>query len=176
MTKRDDISMEAPKPSDPRQPVSARRRLIRGAFTTPVVLTVCSGSAFAASFSCNPLSNTPQGPAVFGGNTGFRTLQIHKVGTSCFVLVSDANTISIGTVPTSAFPAGTTNTFGGNSYYGFDTSTFAATSATPPAAPVASGTFVVARFNSSGQVNGVGATNSSTNTALSSSCWMSLKA
>ena len=48
------------KPQDSRAVVSARRRLIRGAFAAPAALTLYSGGAFAApSFTCVARQNQP---------------------------------------------------------------------------------------------------------------------
>lgn len=43
--------------------VTARRRLLRGSFAAPTVLTLCSGSALAASSALRCFSNAPAGVA-----------------------------------------------------------------------------------------------------------------
>lgn len=44
------------------QRMMARRKLVRGAFAAPAMMTVCSGSAFAASSALRPLSTRCSSP------------------------------------------------------------------------------------------------------------------
>jgi hypothetical protein len=45
----------------PAAPSSARRRLLKGSFATPAIMTLCSGSALAASSALNRIANLPNG-------------------------------------------------------------------------------------------------------------------
>ena len=75
---------DLPKP----QPTSARRRLIRGALSAPALMTVCSGSAFAAASSTRALANaanavTPPAAWVTPGPDTYIRVPLYKVTESC---------------------------------------------------------------------------------------------
>ncbi len=77
--------MDHPDPPTPHQ-VSARRRLIRGALTAPALMTVCSGSAFAAASNLRCLANAANAttpPSTWGSSSPdtFLRVRLYKVTT-----------------------------------------------------------------------------------------------
>lgn len=171
--------MHSPSQRPPSTP-AARRKLVRGLFAAPALMTVCTGSAFAAQSSLRCLaqhvaSNTSITPKVGGLDTWTR-VQLHKAtdgkyyvsGTQLSTVFVNSNSFypAVGTwleidVTTGAVVAGT---------YGTPNTTM------PPGATLTyTGLqYVVVRFDATGSVTGVGTAGTGAN--VGASCWNSFKA
>ena len=171
------------KPQDSRAAVSARRRLIRGAFAAPAALTLYSGGAFAApSFTCVARQNQP-GNAINApvnpNNTFVRVRNFRLINgmsaTNVAFFVSGADVASLlppgGSYLTSTqwqcvAITGTGLGFKVGDVY-FNPHSASGNS------PVATTTFIAVRIDGGGKV--VGVQNVFTgNTALTMSCWTSI--
>lgn len=64
MKQEDNNLQDQPSGASGRALTSARRRLIRGAFTAPVALTLCSGAAIATTSNSRCISNQAATPAL----------------------------------------------------------------------------------------------------------------
>ena len=171
------------KPQDSRAAVSARRRLIRGAFAAPAALTLYSGGAFAApSFTCVARQNQP-GNAINApvnpNNTFVRVRNFRLINgmsaTNAAFFVSGADVASLlppgGSYLTSTqwqcvAITGTGLGFKVGDVY-FNPHSASGNS------PVATTTFIGVRIDGSGKVVGVQNVFSG-NTALRISCWTSI--
>lgn len=171
------------KSQDPSATVSARRRLIRGAFAAPAALTLYSGGAFAApSFTCVARQNQPgnaiNAPAnpnnTFVRVRNFRLINGMSAANAAF-FVSGADVASLlppgGSYLTSTqwqcvAITGTGLGFKVGDVY-FNPHSASGNS------PVATTTFIGVRIDGGGKV--VGVQNVFTgNTALTMSCWTSI--
>ena len=82
-----EICMHHPDLPDPPKTV-ARRRLIRGALSAPALMTVCSGSAFAAGSNMRALANaanavTPPAAWITPGPDTYLRVPLYKATVSC---------------------------------------------------------------------------------------------
>lgn len=160
---------------------AVRRKLVRGAFAAPAILTVCSGNAIAAQSSLRCLAthvanNTSVTPKVGGLDTWSR-VQLFKA-TDGKYYVSGTQVSSVYTTSNSWYPAvGTWLEI--NSTTGAVATTGAYTvsnSVTPPGATLTytSPQYVVVRFDAAGNVTGIGTAGSGAN--VGASCWTSFRA
>jgi len=174
--------------------VSARRRLLRGAFVAPAALTLCSGSAFAATSISACVSNQNKvGSIVTKGigvdSTGWVRVQIYQTsltGKDSSLWVKGGDLVVLATAPAGkpALPTpyltatqfecvgagdSTGNTSGyvvGNVY----------SSSTPPVAPspliAVNATYATVRVDSTGKIVQV-ADFGSGGSAIGTTCWTS---
>ena len=143
---------------------NARRRLIRGAFAAPAIMTVCSGRVFAASnLNCIVKQTTFPGVTTSLNADTFKRTQVYKIGSKFYVLglniVNDVGDKASGYITT-----GQVHEF------------FVATNQTAAGLPITapSGTaqaqqyWAALRFDASGRVVGVG---SGVGYGVTGSCW-----
>jgi hypothetical protein len=162
---------------------AARRRLIRGALAAPAVMTVCSGSAFAAASNMRCLANatapgneitvtvyTSNDPAALDG---FVRVRLYTKGSSngakYYLRGSDlgANVASGSGLP------------GTGEWQEFDLKAGSATEnrlvgdklTSQPGGTALSDKYAGVRFNANGEISGVG--DSGSGSALGTSCWNS---
>lgn len=157
-------------------PVSARRRLLRGTFAAPTVLTLYSGGALAqasANLRCVVNQNQPgtaitSGPTIVVDTSNSTYLRVALRETSSpttknWILGSDlpANRSSPPTLPSNT------------QYYAFDAvaNTIATGPSIPPPTPVVVAKYAVLRVDATGKVVGVGA--GIGGSAIGKSCWTS---
>lgn len=174
---------------------SARRRLIRGAFSAPAALTLYSGSSFAAASNGACLArrtSNPVNPGEVGSATSdvYMRVQVRAKGTgsgaSRWVSGTDLLNVplSFTPVPSPAIPTSKSFLSSNNWYCLAAGDTSGNTSGYLPgqiysdAAAIAGGTpalvpnaFVALRVDSTGMV--VGVTDTAGASALSRSCWTS---
>ena len=174
--------MHSPSQSPPSTP-AARRKLVRGLFAAPALMTVCTGSAFAAQSSLRCLaqhvaSNTDITPKVGGLDTWTR-VQLHQTGQGFNLkyYISGSQLAAVFTNSNSVYPAVGTwleiNVSTGAvapGIYGTPNPTM------PPGATLAytPPQYVVVRFDNTGNVTGVGTAGTGAN--VGASCWNSFKA
>lgn len=161
--------VESPKPH-----LAARRKLVRGVFAAPAIMTVCSGNAFANASSLRCLArnvnvNTNATPKVGGLDTWTR-VQLHQSGSSYYV--SGTHVSSVFANSNSVYPAV-------GSWLKIDGTTGAAigsvTTNTPsnPMLNYSNPKYVVVRFDATGNVTGIGTAGAGAN--VGASCWNSFK-
>jgi hypothetical protein len=162
----------------PNQQQAARRKLVRGVFAAPALMTVCSGSALASQSSIRCLArhvsdNTDVMPKV-GSLDNWTRVQLHKASDGKFY-VSGSHVASVFTTSNSVYPAvGTWLQINGTAGtpVGSPSTTMPAGSTlgytTPPPK------YVVVRFDTAGNVTGVGTAGTGSN--VGASCWNSFKA
>ncbi len=152
----------------PSQKQAARRRLVRGVFAAPAIMTVCSGSAFAAGSSLRCLQSQCANPSVqpvANALDGWLRVQLWQTGTttpSYFVCGADlqiykrtSNTVYLGTTQWQPFNIAT-NVSGAN--------------CAAPSGAVRCAKYATVRFDAAGNVVGVG---SGTGSAVAGTCWSS---
>lgn len=160
----------------PNQQQAARRKLVRGVFAAPALMTVCSGSALASQSSMRCLArhvhdNTNVTPKV-GSLDNWTRVQLHRA-TDGKLYVSGSHVASVFTTSNSVYPAvgtwleidGTTGAPVGSALTTMP-SGCTHTYATPK--------YVVVRFDTAGNVTGVGTAGAGSN--VGASCWNSFKA
>lgn len=171
-------SVRTPHPTPPSQPM-ARRKIVRGLFAAPALMTVCTGSAFAAQSSLRCLAthvtnNTSALPKVGGLDTWTR-VQLHKATDSKYY-VSGSQLAAVFVNSNSVYPA--VGTWLGIKADGtVATGTYSTPQTTmPPGATLTytSPQYVVVRFDNMGSVTGVGTAGTGAN--VGASCWTSFKA
>lgn len=151
---------------------SARRRLIRGAFSVPAVLTVSGGSAFAAASNILCVQGVSPFPAVFSGtappttDTIFR-IPIYTIGTGTYVRGVD--------VPTALAAKAVVGFMTATQVWAFNVTTNQTSGSpvsTPSGTPTAQNKWAALRFDTTGMLVGVGV-GPSNQYALTGSCWNS---
>lgn len=158
----------------PKSQLAARRKLVRGVFAAPAILTVCSGNAFAntSNLRClarNVSDNTSATPKVGGLDTWTR-VQLHQSGGLYYV--SGTHVSSVFVHSNTVYPAV-------GSWLQIDATSGApigVPTTTTPSNPIlnyASPKYVVVRFDGTGSVTGVGTAGSGAN--VGASCWNSFK-
>jgi hypothetical protein len=162
----------------PNQQQAARRKLVRGVFAAPALMTVCSGSALASQSSIRCLArhvsdNTNVMPKV-GSLDNWTRVQLHKASDGKFY-VSGSHVASVFTTSNSVYPAvGTWLQINGTAGtpVGSPSTTMPAGSTlgytTPPPK------YVVVRFDTAGNVTGVGTAGTGSN--VGATCWNSFRA
>lgn len=167
----------------PTQKQAARRKLVRGVFAAPALMTVCSGSAWATGSSLRCLTrhvtdNTSATPKV-GGLDSWTRVQLHKA-TDGFYYVSGTQVQSVYTTSNSWYPApgswlkvdiATGNVPATGGYSVATPGTVAPSGAT---LSYTSPQYVIVRFNATGNVTGIGTAGTGAN--VGDSCWNSFKA
>ena len=147
---------------------SARRKLIRGVFAAPAVLTVASGSAFAAASNLRCISQTtfPPVTTTAGADTFYR-LQVKQIASKTYVLGSDIAkdirdkvSVYMTTTQMHEFNVALNQTVGMP----------LAAASTPT--PQTQASFAAIRFSPTGAVIGVGSAGAPGG-AASGSCWNS---
>lgn len=160
---------ESPKPHQ-----AARRKLVRGVFAAPAIMTVCSGNAFANTSNLRCLARnvtdvTNATPKVGGLDTWTR-VQMHQSGTAYYVSGSHVRNVFVNS--NSVYPAA-------GSWLQIDGTTGAAmgsVTTTSPSNPILNydnPKYVILRFDGSGNVTGVGTAGAGVN--VGASCWNSFK-
>jgi hypothetical protein len=150
--------------------LTARRRLIRGVFATPAVLTVASGSAMAAS-NIRCIQSVKTFPAVYSGTTPPSTdtiirIRVYKYGSLRCVRYQD--------VPTAYASNAGAGFMGSGQVWEFDVTnnrTLGSPRDTPNSAALALDKWAALRFDATGKLVGVGA--ASDGWAITGSCWNS---
>ncbi len=152
---------------------AARRKLVRGVFAAPAIMTVCSGSALATTSSMRCLSNqvtgNPMTLPVSNALDNYCRVRLWETGTSPSVAywIKGAdlqvykrtnNTVYISSTDWQQFNI-TTNQTG-------------ATQGAAPVSCIQSSKYAVVRFNAAGNVVGVGATPTGSS-AVAGTCWAS---
>ena len=161
--------VESPKPH-----LAARRKLIRGVFAAPAIMTVCSGNAFANTSNLRCLARnvtdlTNATPKVGGLDTWTR-VQMHQSGTAYYVSGTHVSSVFVNS--NSVYPAV-------GSWLQIDGTTGAAigsvTTSTPsnPILNYTSPKYAIVRFDGAGNVTGVGTAGAGYN--VGASCWNSFK-
>jgi hypothetical protein len=161
----------------PNQQQAARRKLVRGVFAAPALMTVCSGSALASQSSIRCLArhvsdNTNVMPKV-GSLDNWTRVQLHKASDGKFY-VSGSHVASVFTTSNNVYPAvGTWLQINGASgaKVGSPSTVIPAGSTLSYPSPK----YVVVRFDTAGNVTGVGL-NGGTGSNVGASCWNSFKA
>lgn len=174
------MSENTTTPAEP----NARRRLLRGVFSAPAIMTVCSGSAFAASSNAMCVANAQSGvnrtiPGVSDKLDGYLRVRLwgwQKSGGT------PAKFYVFGT-EVAAFKKTTNSSFlSGSQYQEFVISgnkTTGSVLASRPGAPdntagwswTATNKYAVLRIDGSGNIVGVGT--ASTGSAIAGTCWNS---
>lgn len=145
---------------------SARRRLVRGVFATPVIMTICSGSTLAASSSAVKVINTqvttqasfPAAPAA----TTWVRVQRYKAGPDYYVRGQDL-----------PMAPGKSVYMNSSQYQKLKDGKI--TSSAPNGLAADGANYVAVRFDASGNVMGVvgDSLNSAGTSALTASVWAS---
>lgn len=155
--------------------VSARRRLLRGAFSAPAVLTLYSGSALATASSQRCLANqngAAATPTPTTGTDSWYRVQLYKKSTgSTHWVVGSSLPVNRSGSPT--LPAnGQAAKFGVDStVVGEYNKMYTTPGTTPSGVTVLSGKYAALRFDSNGLCVGIGATGGGS--AIAQSCWNS---
>ena len=158
----------------PNSHLAARRKLVRGVFAAPAIMTVCSGNAFANTSNLRCLARNVSHPTdatpKVGGLDTWTRVQLHQSGTSYYV--SGTHVQSVFTQSDSWYPAV-------GSWLQIDPTTgnaIGSVTTSTPSGPVLNYTnpkYVVVRFDAAGKVTGVGNAGSGAN--VGASCWNSFK-
>ena len=152
---------------------AARRKLVRGVFAAPAIMTVCTGSAFAAAsnLQCitNQVNNNPTTVPVAAGLDTWLRVRLRQKGSAPVVYyVSGAdiqiykrttNTVYLSSTQWQLFNLGTNTTSGG--------------AIADPVGTSLSNSYAAVRFDAAGNVVGVG-TGSTGTSALPGTCWNSI--
>lgn len=158
---------------------AARRKLVRGLFAAPALMTVCTGSAFANQSSLRCLARhvtdgTNITPKV-GALDLWTRVQLHKA-TDGKYYISGSHVASVFAFSNSVYPA--TGTWLEIDLNGaIVAGTYGTPNTTPPSGAnlgYASPKYVVVRFDNTGSVTGVGTAGAGAN--VGASCWNSFKA
>ncbi len=175
--------MQSPQ-ERPNQQQAARRKLVRGVFAAPALMTVCSGSALASQSSLRCLArhvsdNTDVMPKV--GPSGspidnWTRVQLWRASDGKFY-VSGSHVASVFTTSNSVYPAvgtwlqiiGTAGATQGGPVGSALTVMPAGSTLTYPTPQ-----YVVVRFDTAGNVTGVGKAGTGSN--VGASCWNSFRA
>ena len=167
---------------------TARRRLIRGSFAVPVALTVCSGSAVAAtSLSCvaRKVSNNALDPGNTPGVT-YMQAQVYFLGTPAKYYLKGSDLSGLDSLSTRTPKSNAV--FSSSSFYqiAYDPAATSpqSTGNVPTVAATLSGSIpgpltnksVVLRFDAAGKVVGFGPNSGTNGTAASLNCWSSFVA
>ena len=165
--------VESPSPKQ-----IARRKLVRGVFAAPAIMTVCSGSAFAASSSLrclsNQVTNNPTTMPVTSGLDSWLRVQLWSTGAGTkskpyLYYVSGAD------LQTWKRPS-TTVYLGSSEWQSFNVSNNSAGGKVgAPSGCVRCPQYAAIRFDANGNVVGVG-TGAAGSTALPGTCWTSFAA
>ena len=150
---------------------NARRRLIRGAFAAPAIMTVCSGSALANSSSLRCVANqvnAPAAPGVTSATDSWVRVQLWTQGTSTNYFVSGADVVALKPASTTAYISATAwQSFDiGNNTAGAIGGTSSGKQRSNPAK------WAAIRVEASGNIVGVGA---GSGTAIAGTCWTSFR-
>lgn len=165
----------------PTQKQAARRKLVRGVFAAPAILTVCSGNAIAAQSSLRCLAthvanNTSITPKVGSLDTWSR-VQLSKA-TDGKYYVSGTQVSSVYTTSNTFYPpVGTWLEIDGTSGAVATSGVYTTPNTTMPSGATLSYTapkYVVVRFDGAGNVTGIGTAGSGAN--VGASCWSSFRA
>ncbi len=155
---------------------SARRRLLRGAFGAPAMLTLCSGSALAAS-SSKCLANATASPSTAAVITITATPQDTYLRTR-LLLGADNKYYLVGNSLSGFARSGYGNTdipkTGEWRQFKPGTNTVTGAIVTTNPGGSLSNKWAALRFNSAGELVGVGT--AGTGSVVGGSCWTSLKA
>lgn len=166
----------------PTKDASARRRLIRGAFTAPAVMTLYCGSAFAATSNMRCVSNqvsNPSFPGVGPADTWMRVqryklwLNNSTTGTEYWVKGSDVVALRGAKVSITTY-------LGTNQFHKLGTSPIFTTT-TPPTSgnrglEIDPDKFVAVRVDRDGNIVGVVESTTGTgSSAVANTCWTSFR-
>lgn len=188
--------MDRPDLPNP-QKTSARRRLIRGAFSAPALMTVCTGSAFAQASNLRCLANAANAttaPAAWSttGADSFLRVRLYRVrvcvnfeanGTTCKNVNDPANYQDRFYIKGSDLSSYTRGAgMPSNTQY-LQISNTAFTPIGAPVPPIAAPTsiisevyvdqYVAVRFNASGMLVGIGPNGPGDSGMVGISCWTS---
>ncbi|MEO5698676.1 MAG: hypothetical protein ABIQ60_16265 [Burkholderiaceae bacterium] len=161
---------------EPPDKVSARRRLIRGAFSAPAVLTLCSGSAFAALSNqrcvANQVNGTRTYPDVGPADTWVRVQRYKLNGNKFYVRGQDIVALRGTSTTISSYITAT--------QWQEATSPYAILSGPPGngnnTPQVDTGNFVAVRVNADGNIVGIVGDGTGSTSAVANSCWASFTA
>jgi hypothetical protein len=158
---------------------AARRKLVRGAFAVPAVMTVVSGSAFATSSSmrclANQVTNSPTTKGVMDGTVGGAAPADGWVRVELWKSADGATFYVRGSDLNSYFKRTGNSVYLTNSEWQvFDpTTNLLGAKVSAPMGASASGKFASVRFDSTGSVVGLGGSGANGSSALPSTCWSS---
>ena len=162
---------------------AARRKLVRGVFAAPALMTVCTGSAWATGSSLRCLTrHVTDGTSItpkVGGLDAWARVQLHKA-TDAFYYVSGTQVQSVYTTSGSVYPAAGTwlkvdiATGAVPATGGYSVATPGTVAPTGATLSYTSPQYVVVRFDSAGNVKGIGTAGTGAN--VGDSCWNSFKA
>lgn len=162
---------------------AARRKLVRGVFAAPALMTVCSGSAWATGSSLRCLNRhvtdgTNATPKV-GVMDSWARVQLHKAADGNYY-VSGTQVATVYNTSSTVYPA-TGQWMKVDVATGVVPATGSWSTATPgTTAPsganlgYTSPKYVIVRFDAAGNVKGIGTAGSGAN--VGASCWNSFKA
>jgi hypothetical protein len=175
--------------ADPQAQGSARRRLLKGSFAAPAAMTLCSGSALAASSTqCLKIGNAFNATPLFTSSdtstTTFWRVQVYDAQTDPGAQwIKGADVVALNGAGASPFLASTEyykyKKNNANTGLGVGTKT-TATSAFGSLVPSSPQQWVGVRVNSVGNIVGIQGMTSQINHAttgpMTASCWTSFKA
>ena len=164
----------------PVQKQAARRRLVRGVFAAPAIMTVCSGSAFAAGSSLRCLSNqvnsstTTKTVGVSESLDTWLRVQLQRTGSGTtdmpYIYYVSGADLGIWKLPSGANRVYLSS----NEWQLFNpTSNTAGAKVKAPSDPVLGMKYAALQFDAKGNVVGVGV-NASGTSAMPGTCWSSV--
>ena len=162
----------------PVQKQAARRRLVRGVFAAPAIMTVCSGSAFAAGSSLRCLSNqvnsstTTKTVGVSESLDTWLRVQLQRTGSGTtdmpYIYYVSGADLGIWKLPSNSVYLVS------NQWQLFNpTSNTAGAKVNAPSGPVPGNKYAALQFDAKGNVVGVGV-NASGTSAMPGTCWSSV--
>ena len=150
---------------------TARRKLVRGVFAAPALLTVYSGSALATGSAKRCLTNQTNSPTmvgVSGSLDNYLRVQLRQTGTTTISYWVRGSDLQIYKKPSNSV-------YIGNSQwqpFNITNNTAGALQGSGPGGDTAAPKYAALRFDANGNLKGVGG--SGTNqSALSGTCWQS---
>lgn len=153
-------------------PANARRRLLRGGFAAPAVLTLCSGSALAASSSLRCVATqaaTPATAPVSSSTDSWVRVQLWTKGSSNNYFVKGADLVALKPPSTS-----TTSYLGATQWQAFDVTNNTAGAIEGPRSGMqlsSPAKYAAIRVDANGNIVGIGSTGGGT--AIAGTCWLS---
>jgi hypothetical protein len=150
--------------------ISARRRLIRGAFVAPTVLTLYSGGALAATSSklrcvasqnAKPITSGPE-IVVDATNSTYVRVQLYVVNAVYYVRGADLPAARVNSLPSAPSQA---------QIFDITANALTGSPVTTPNGLAAATKYAVLRIDATGSVVGVGA--GSGGSVIGKSCWTS---
>lgn len=153
---------------------NARRRLIRGAFAAPAIMTVCSGSALAGSSSLRCVAHQANTPVTVlslpdSSTVGWMRVQLYTQGSGSTYYVKGSAIVALKAPGTSTAYMGLSDW----QPFNINNSTAGTVNSASPSNPQLSSPakYAAIRVDAGGNIVGVGATGGGT--AIAGTCWTS---